>query len=270
MNTRRWLLFAMGLALALPGCGGPHVNVVGTGSDSVRATVTYREPEALPPDAELNVWIADASTTTAATASATAPIAEGTLPMRERDTVFELRYDDDRIVEDHTYVLKASLRRGDETIYATDADTLVITRGHSNRASLVLRPIFKTPTSSVAPGAAAVGTPSLSGSSWRLENVAGTPAVAGIDATLEFGDGDRVSGNASCNKFSGTVKITGNLVAFGPLAATRMACASGLANAQEAAYLKALTDAERFVVDGTTLQIFSRGQASPLRFTRRP
>jgi heat shock protein HslJ len=190
--------------------------------------------------------------------------------MRERETVFALRYDDDRIVEDHTYVLKAELRSGGETIYLTDADTLVITRGHSTRASLVLRPVLKTPTSSVAPGATPVGTPSLAGSSWRLENLAGTPAVAGVDATLEFVDTGRVSGNASCNKFSGTVKVTGNLMTFGPLAVTRMACASEPASAQEAAYLKALTDAERFVLEGASLQIFSRGQANPMRFMRRP
>src|SRR5262245_46852696 len=110
MRTCRWSLFMVSAAVVLSGCGGPQVHTVGTGGDSVRATVTYRESEPLPPDSELNVWIADVSPTPAATAL----IAEGTLPMRERETVFALKYDDDRIVKDHTYVLKASLRSGKE------------------------------------------------------------------------------------------------------------------------------------------------------------
>jgi heat shock protein HslJ len=262
MIMRRWMVMVP-VAFAMFGCGGPQVSVVGTGGESVRATVTYEEPAALPPDAELEVWIADISGPTATR------IAEGTLPMRDRETVFALRYDDDRIVEDHTYVVKASLRSGAATLYTTDADTLVITRGHSDRASLVLRPVLQSPTESVAPGASPAGVPGLSGV-WRLESLAGTPAVAGVDATLEFLAGDRVSGNGSCNRFTGTFKATDNRIAFGSLAGTRMACTSEPASAQETAYLKALTDAERFVLDGSSLQIFSRGQASPLRFTRQP
>jgi heat shock protein HslJ len=266
MSIRRLSVVAVSLALALSGCGGPRVNVVGTGGESVRARVSYQEPEALPPNAELDVWIADMS----GTPPANTRIAEGTLPIRERETIVTLQYDDDRIVDDHTYVIKASLRSGSETLYTTDADTLVITRGHSTRPSLVLRPVLRTPTASVAPDAASAGTPTLAGSAWRLDSVGGTPAIAGIEATLEFLGGDRVSGNGSCNRFNGTVKVTGNLIAFGPLAATRMACTSQPANTQETAYLKALNDAERFVLEGTSLEIFSRGQPNPLRFTRRP
>ena len=254
------------LALALAACGGPQANVVGTGGDRVTGTAIYREPLPLPPDAELDVWIADLSTPTTP-----ARIAQGSLPMRELETEFALRYDDDQIVEDHTYVIKAAIRSGKQVVYQTDADTLVITRGHSSRVSLVLRPIIDTPTSSVAPGAAPPGQAiALPGSSWTLEGLAGTPAIGGVEATLEFLEGDRVSGNASCNRFTGTVKVTGTSIAFSPLAATRMACASAPANAQEAAYLKALNDAEGFVLEGTSLQIFSKGQAAPLRFARKP
>jgi heat shock protein HslJ len=269
MNISRWSAFAV-LTLAVSACGDRQVHLVGSGGDRVTATSTNREAIPLPADAELEVWIADASSTPATTAL----IAQGTLPMRERETAFALRYDDDRIAADHTYVLKALLRSGGQTLYTTDADTLVITRGHSSRASLVLRPVIQAPTVSVAPGATAPTTglsaTSLVGTSWRLEDLAGTPAVSGVEATLEFIEGDRVSGNASCNRFSGTVKLSGSSISFGPLAATRMACMSEPANAQETTYLKALNDAERFALDGGSLQIFSKGQVSPLRFARRP
>ena len=60
------------------------------------------------------------------------------------------------------------------------------------------------------------------------------------DMAKQFADDDRVSGNASCNQFNGTVKINGTSISFGPLVTTRMACTSAPANAQETAYLKAL------------------------------
>ena len=265
MTTDRWSAFAAALTIVLSACGGPQVHVVGTGGDRVTATATYREATALPADAELDVWITDASLMPRTTAL----VAQGTLPMRERETIFALRYDDDRIADDHSYVLKAVLKSGGQTIFATDADTLVITRGHSNHATLVLRPVLQTPTMAVAPPAPS-NAPALSGSSWRLEDLAGTPAVSGVDATIDFIAGDRVSGNASCNRFSGTVKVSGASIAFGPLASTRMACMSEPANAQETAYLKALNEAERFVLEGTSLQIFSKGQANPLKFARKP
>jgi heat shock protein HslJ len=270
MNMGRRSVFAAAFTVALSACGGPDANVVGTGGDRVTATATYREAAALPADAELEAWIADASAPSA-TPATTALIARGTVPMRERETAFALRYDGHRIEDDHTYVLKAVMRSGGRILYTTDADTLVITRGHSSHAVLVLRPVVQTPTASVAPAASAPApVPGLSGSSWQLEDLAGTPAVSGVEATLEFLDGDRVAGNASCNRFTGTVKASGSSITIGPLAATRMACTADAANDQEAAYLRALNEAERFVLEGTTLQIFSKGQAKPLRLARKP
>lgn len=265
MNRYGWLVGTAVLALALSACGGRQVQVVGTGGARVVATATYQETTPLPADAELEVWIADAATTPRTMAL----VAQGTVPMRERETVVALRYDDNRIVEDHTYVLKGVVKSGGRHIYETDADTLVITRGHSRNVRLVLRPVVQAATVSVAPAPVPSAT-SLVGSSWRLENVVGTPAIASVEATLEFLQGDRVSGQASCNRFNGAVKVSGATMTFGPLASTRMACTSEAANAQETAYLKALHDAERFTLDGTSLQIFSKGQTSPLRFARRP
>ena len=47
--------------------------------------------------------------------------------------------------------------------------------------------------------------------------------VSGGEYFIEFG-ADRLSGRAGCNRFSGTYSITGDRLAVGPLATTRMAC----------------------------------------------
>jgi heat shock protein HslJ len=259
---------ALGAAVVvwLAGCGGHRVQTVGDGGDRVTASVTYREPEPLPDDAELELWIADGSSTP----SAASLVAHGTVPMRGRDTVVALRYDGRRIDDDHTYLLKGALKSGGRTIYQTDADTLVITRGHSRNATLVLRPVVEERPAPIAAESARPVAPVLAGTTWRLENLAGAPVLEGIDATLEFLDQNRVAGRASCNTFTGELKISDAAIKIGPLVSTRMACQSEAATAQEAAYLTALNEAERFTLEGATLQIFSQGQANPLRFVRRP
>jgi hypothetical protein len=56
-------------------------------------------------------------------------------------------------------------------------------------------------------------------------------------------------------------------ISFDPLASTRLACAEPIGN-QESRDLEALQRAERFVLDGATLSIHSKGMEKPLRFSR--
>jgi heat shock protein HslJ len=58
-----------------------------------------------------------------------------------------------------------------------------------------------------------------------------------VEATLEFPETGKASGRASCNRFFGTVEISGLI---GPLAATKMSCGAA-ADAQERKYLEALS-----------------------------
>ena len=109
----------------------------------------------------------------------------------------------------------------------------------------------------------------LSGTSWRLEDLAGAAALPNIEATLEFPEAGKVAGRGSCNRFFGTVEISGQSIKFGPLAATKMACADDAANAQEVKYLQALQGAERFAFVGPALLIYSKGIEKPLRFARK-
>ena len=79
--------------------------------------------------------------------------------------------------------------------------------------------------------------------------------------TLEFGADGTVSGNATCNTYNGSFTTDGNALSIGPLATTRMACASDELNAQEAQYLAALQNAATFEISNVTLVI--RDDADP-------
>jgi heat shock protein HslJ len=108
----------------------------------------------------------------------------------------------------------------------------------------------------------------LVGTDWLLEDLAGRAVLADVRATLAFPADGQVAGVASCNRFTGTVSVRGDSVAFGPLATTRMGCAPAVAD-QETRYLAALRDAHRLRRDGPSLFLEVRGAAAPLRFTRR-
>jgi len=106
----------------------------------------------------------------------------------------------------------------------------------------------------------------LAGTGWQLQTLGASGALAEPQPTLEFARPDKVSGSGSCNRFNGSVTVTGKSITFGPLASTRMACADAL-NQQESLYFKALAQAQWFTIGGTTLTIYTKAMDEPLVFS---
>jgi heat shock protein HslJ len=107
----------------------------------------------------------------------------------------------------------------------------------------------------------------LESTQWQLQQLGAQGAIAGSQPTMTFAKGGAVSGSGSCNRFNGSVTISGKSIAFGPLAATKMSCAEAL-NAQEASYFKALQEAQWFTVAGATLTMYTKAMEQPLVFFR--
>lgn len=240
------------LPLIVAGCGPYH----GTPPSraSVTGSVTYRERSALPPDAVVRVQLSDVSRQDAAAI----PVAQATLTPAGRQVPlpFELRYDPKAIDSTHTYAVRATIESGGRLIFTTTTASTVITRGRPTHVDLVLAAV---PGRTLAPSGGLVGT------RWTLEDLGGAGVIDEARATLEFPEPGKVAGSGSCNRFFGTVSIDGNAIAIGPLATTRMACAEAVAM-QEVNYVRALQNAERYVLQGTALLIYVRGMQSPLRF----
>jgi heat shock protein HslJ len=115
--------------------------------------------------------------------------------------------------------------------------------------------------------APAPAPPSLWGSEWQLQSIAGQAVLPQPAATLAFPQAGQVAGHGSCNRFFGSVEIDRDRVKFGPLGATKMACPGG-AGEQESRYLGALQKAQRYEVQGDTLLVHAQGMDQPLRFVR--
>ncbi len=216
-------------------------------------TVSYRERMALPTDAIVEVKLSDVSRQDVATPV----VAETTILTQGRQVPFrfELRYDPMKLLPNRTYAIRASIRSGDGLLFTTDAAYHVTPQGNPGTVDLLL---------------VRAGQPSpvgLWGTSWRLEDLGGVGVLGRVQATLEFPEPGRASGSGSCNRFSGSVNVTGDSITFGALGSTRMSCAEAI-GLQEARYLDGLRNAERIVVEGTALSIYFKGTGKPLRFIR--
>lgn len=89
---------------------------------------------------------------------------------------------------------------------------------------------------------------------WRVDRIDGKPLIAGSKVTLRFDAKGRVSGMASCNRFSATFSVAGERLSIGPAVATRMACQPEIM-AQERQFLQLLEGAANWRIEGGRLII---------------
>ena len=87
----------------------------------------------------------------------------------------------------------------------------------------------------------------LTGLEWIVETIGGEPVVEDSKASILFLAEDRVAGNASCNRFTGSYRLTGEGLSFGQMANTRMACEEPLSR-QEMGFLELLQKTHRFEI----------------------
>lgn len=100
--------------------------------------------------------------------------------------------------------------------------------------------------------------------SWKLVAYgpleAMTPAVSDADANLTFGDDGTVGGNSGCNSLGGEYQVEGNVITFGELTSTLMACDEAR-TAQESAFTQVLNGDAEFEIEDETLAITKDGMA---------
>ena len=85
--------------------------------------------------------------------------------------------------------------------------------------------------------------------------------------TAEFKADGTLAGNATCNSYNGTYTTDGDKIAIGPLATTRMACATEELNAQEQEYLASLAKAATYAISDGTLELRDAGGALQVQYT---
>jgi heat shock protein HslJ len=105
----------------------------------------------------------------------------------------------------------------------------------------------------------------LAGSNWTFVSIGGVAVAADRPTSLQF-DGNRLSGSAGCNRFSGGYMAADGTLTAGPLMATEMAC-PGAGMTQEAAFFKLMASpvSLTFADDGTLALTGSEGRTAVLK-----
>ena len=89
---------------------------------------------------------------------------------------------------------------------------------------------------------------------WIVSAIDGKPVLENSPAYMEFSEDNRISGNASCNRFFGKYTVSGSQMSIGEAGSTRMMCAGPL-NEQENRFLSTLSRVESFAVDNGSLSL---------------
>jgi len=83
---------------------------------------------------------------------------------------------------------------------------------------------------------------------WRFEDLGGQGIPDGPPATLRFDAEGHAGGHSGCNRYTGGYALTGEGLTFGPVAATRMACAPAAMDLEMRVF-DVLTRTDRFGID---------------------
>jgi heat shock protein HslJ len=95
--------------------------------------------------------------------------------------------------------------------------------------------------------------------------------IIDTELTADFGDDNRISGNAGCNNYNTTYEVDGDEISIGPAATTRMFCEQpeGIME-QENEYLTALQSAAQYKIEGDRLTLYTASGSTAANFQRKP
>ncbi len=111
----------------------------------------------------------------------------------------------------------------------------------------------------------------LQGTIWLMESFRDSQgetiqAVPGSEATIKFEADGRLSGKATCNRYTGEYTVDGDKIKITPGAMTMMACESDPLNAQEQGFIIALGSAATYKIEGEQLSLFDKDGNTALTF----
>jgi putative lipoprotein len=262
-KTLRSLVALGGLLVSMQtgvaGQNAPAADAAGT----VTGVATYRERIAMPKNAVFEATLADVSKMDAPAETIGTAVMEnpGNPPYH-----FSISYDPRRIVDNHSYAVRATIKIGGELAFTSDTSYPVITRGNGKEVNILLK--------SAGGRTASTGTDRSRGSvplentTWRVTRVNGKDVVAGENQRAPYivlqASEHRVSGSGGCNRITGTYSVEKQTIHFGPMASTMMACPSGMDTEKD--FMEALDAARRWKIQGNELELYGEDGNLLVRF----
>jgi putative lipoprotein len=253
------LLFSMQARVAAQ--NAPAADAAGTVSGVAR----YRERIAMPKNAVFEATLTDVSKMDAPAEAIGTAVMEnpGNPPYH-----FSISYDPRRIVDTHSYVVRATIKIGDELAFTSDTPYPVITRGNGKDVNIVLKSAGGNAAVTSAGAGPSRGNAPLENTTWKVTRLGEKDVVSNENQrapyiVLESSD-HRVSGSGGCNRITGTYTVEKQTIHFGPIASTMMACPKGMDTEKD--FMQALDAARKWKVQGDELELYGEDGNLLIRF----
>jgi putative lipoprotein len=253
----------MAVFLALPFAGSAQNLPAQDAAGVVTGTATYRERMAMPKNAVFEARLEDRSKLDAPAEVIGKAVMQnpGNPPYH-----FSISYDPRRIVDNHTYVVRATIQIGDRLAFTSDASYPVITRGNGKQVNILLKSAGGH-AERVASGGARRGA-SLENTNWNLTRLADKDVAPSDGERIPYifldPSGDRLSGSGGCNRLSGTYRLDRQTIRFGPTGLTMMACPSGMDREKD--FMEALGETRKWKIQANELEFYDEDSKLLLRF----
>jgi putative lipoprotein len=201
--------------------------------------LTYRERIALPAGTVALVEVRETSTPDGAV------VAEQRVDLSGRQVPipFEVIVDRSKLPVG-PYTVRGTLLEGNRPAWISDPLVIESASAHVDLGTVTLTRVGTQPPAE---------TTVLQGTAWVVENIGDAGIVSGSRVTIMFGPDGRVSGNASCNNFTGSYAHTAEGLSLTQMAATQKACLAPELTTQETVFLEMLHQVTRFDLDSGLL-----------------
>jgi putative lipoprotein len=229
----------------------------------ITGLATYRERMAMPKDAVLEATLSDLSKMDAPAETIGTAVMEnpGNPPYH-----FSITYDPRRIIENHAYAVRASIKIGGRLAFASDTSYPVITHGNGKEVNILLKHVARTTATAASAGSS--GSIRLEDTTWKLTRLGDKDVVSSENQRQPYivldSSNRRVTGSGGCNRLNGSYTLEKQTIHFGPIASTMMACPSGMD--LEGTFLHALDKAHRWKIQGNELEFQDEDGAFLLGF----
>jgi len=231
---------------------------------TISGEVTYRERIALPPGASLSIGLVDlAAPQTPRIAAKAALASPGEVPLN-----FNLNFDDSVLVAGASYGIVAEISGENGAVWFRNATPYAVDP-RAPAAQILVIVSFTGQTEVAAPPAPA--TPAILDITWVASSIGGNPVTPNIQSSLSIAADMRAGGRGGCNSWFAQAELGDTTLVFSAVAATRMACLSEAATAQETAWFAALAATRLYRLDGDRLVLLDEARTelatlSPSRF----
>lgn len=236
---------------------------------SVKGTASYEDCLMISRSAVFEATLADVSKADApAEIIATARITDSQGPFFH----FSLDYDPARIVENHSYVVRATIINQGKIIFTSTDTHPVVTLGHPQEVNIILHYVAANSQTELK-GRALRTSPQylVEHGGWTLIRLGDDAVPTGPhdpEPNIEFNSKEhRVGGSGGCNRLMGTYELDGQSIRFSKMATTRMACEKGMD--LEKNFLAALDAVRTWKLEDNHLDLFAEDGKLLARFQAR-